>query len=333
MTSAKVCLLPGDGIGPEVVAEGRRVLEAVAPDLELSQAEVGFGASARHGRPVPQATAAAVAAADATLMGAVTTPPGIPGYRSPVLQLRQRFELFANVRPTASVPHPSSRPGIDMVIVRENTECLYAGRERVEDEGDTAITERVITRRASERIVRFACELARAQGRNKLTLVHKANVLRESDGLFRRVGLAVAAEFPELAVEELLVDACAMHLIRAPERFEVIVTTNLFGDILSDEACMLVGGLGLACSANVGQGAAVFEPVHGSAPDIAGQGIANPLATILSAALLLEHLGRADPAARVRAGVSRLLEDGKTPRDLGGTLRTSEVTDALLSAL
>ncbi len=329
----RVCLLPGDGIGPEVVAEGRRVLEALAPDIELTEAAVGFGAYERHGSPLPEATAAAVAAADAALLGAVTTPPGIPGYRSPVLQLRQRFGLYANVRPCASVPHPSSRPGIDLVIVRENTECLYCGRERVEDGGDTAISERVITRAASARIVRHACELARAQGRRKLTLVHKANVLRESDGLFRRVGLEVTRDYPELEVEEQLVDACAMNLIRAPERFEVIVTTNLFGDILSDEACMLVGGLGLACSANVGERAAVFEPVHGSAPDIAGRGIANPLATILSVALLLEHLGRPEPAAKLRAATRAVLEAGETTPDLGGALGTRAAADAVLARL
>ena len=328
-----VCLLGGDGIGPEVVAQGRRVLEATGLDLAFSEGEVGFGAYQRHGTPLPQATVEAVAAADATLFGAVTTPPGIPGYRSPILQLRQRFALFANVRPCASIPHPSSRPGVDLVIVRENTEGLYAGRERVEDGGDTAITERVITRAASERIVRFACELARAQGRRRVTVAHKANVLRATCGLFREAARAVAAGFPDLEVDELLVDACAMELLRAPEALSVIVTSNLFGDILSDEACMLVGGLGLACSANVGAEAALFEPVHGSAPDIAGRGVANPLATIASAALLLEHLGHAAQAARVRAGIEGALRAGRVTPDLGGELGTEAATDAVLEGL
>jgi homoisocitrate dehydrogenase len=330
----RVCILPGDGIGPEVIGEAVRLLEAMKLPLELSDPyPIGFGAYEAHGAPLPDETLAAVADADAALFGAVTTPPNIPNYSSPILGLRQGLTLFANVRPCKSFPHTSSRPGIDMVIVRENTEGLYARRERVEDGGDTAITERIITRAATERIVRYACDLAVRQGRKRVTLVHKANVLRESDGLFRRVGFEVTAGYPQLEVDELLVDACAMHLIRKPEPFDVIVTTNLFGDILSDEACMLVGGLGLACSANVGESAAVFEPVHGSAPDIAGTGAANPLATFLSAALMLEHFELNDAAQALRTAVKRVLERDQTPADLGGSLGTVAVTDAVLAAL
>lgn len=330
----RVAVLGGDGIGPEVVDAAVSVLEGLGVPLRCEGPyPIGFAAYRKRGTPLPEETLAAVRDADAALFGAVTTPPDEPGYRSPVLALRQGLGLFANVRPCASAPHPSSRPGIDLVIVRENTEGLYAGRERVEDEGRRAVSERVITRAASERIVRFACEFARRRGARRLCLVHKANVLRVSDGLFRRAGLEVAASYPQLEVEELLVDACAMRLLRDPERFEVIVTTNLFGDILSDEACMLVGGLGLACSANIGECAALFEPVHGSAPDIAGEGIANPLAAIGSAALLLEHLGEDAAAERVRAAVRDVLAAGRTTPDLGGALGTVEVTQAVLAAL
>ena len=333
MSALRLCLLPGDGIGPEVVGATLEVLRHVPGlALEVTQAPVGFGAYERHGDPLPAATLEAVLAADATLLGAVTTPPDVPNYRSPVLGLRQRCDLFANVRPCRSLPHPASRPGIDLLIVRENTECLYAGRERWEEEDQVAITERVISRRASERIVRHACQLAAAR-RGRLTVVHKANVLRLTDGLFRRVAREVAEGFPGVALEELLVDACAMDLIRRPERFDVIVTTNLFGDILSDEASMLVGGLGLACSANLGERAAVFEPVHGSAPDIAGEGIANPLATVRSAALLLAHTGRAAPAARLEEAVLTVVREGPHTPDLGGQARTADVTQALIQAL
>jgi homoisocitrate dehydrogenase len=329
----KLCVLGGDGIGPEVAAAGLEVLKATGLELEVEHAAIGFGAYEACGEPLPQATVEAMKRADAVLLGAVTTPPGIPGYRSPILQMRQRLGLYANLRPCRSVPHAQSQDGIDLVIVRENTEGLYAGRERVEDGGDTAITERVITRAASERIVRFACERARGGTPRKLTIVHKANVLRESDGLFRRVALEVAAGYAGLEVEELLVDACAMHLLRRPSDFDVIVTTNLFGDILSDEACMLVGGLGLACSANLGQGVGVFEPVHGSAPDIAGTGKANPLATIGSVALLLDAVGEDARAEQVRAAVRGVLEAGEVTADLGGSLGTVAATAAVVKRL
>ncbi|MGE0711252.1 MAG: isocitrate/isopropylmalate dehydrogenase family protein [Planctomycetota bacterium] len=329
----KLCVLGGDGIGPEVTAAALEVLQASGLAFQIEEAAIGFGAYQAVGKPFPDETAAALARADAALLGAVTTPPGIKGYRSPILEMRQRLGLYANLRPCASVPHPRSRPGIDLVIVRENSEGLYAGRERVEDGGDTAITERVITRQASARIVRFACERARGRPPRKLTIVHKANVLRETCGLFRRVALEVAAEFPGIEVEELLVDACAMDLLRRPEAFDVIVTTNLFGDILSDEASMLVGGLGLACSANVGARISVFEPVHGSAPDIAGRGRANPLAAIGSAALLLESLGELARAERVRAACRGALEAGETTPDLGGALDTAGATAAVVRRL
>ena len=219
------------------------------------------------------------------------------------------------------------------MIVRENTEDLYMGVEHTEDDGNTAISEMIITRKGSERIIRKAFDLARQDGRKKVTVVHKANVLRETCGLFRRVALEIAPQYPEISMEEMLVDTCAMELVRAPEQFDVIVTTNLFGDILSDEASMLVGGLGVACSGNIGASAAIFEPVHGSAPKLVGTGKANPIATFLSTAMMLEYLGEAGLAQSLRAGVVRLFENNQVSEDLGGTLATEQVTDALLRGL
>lgn len=331
--SYQICLLPGDGIGPEVIASAEEVLKNLPLEFEFSRAEIGFAAYQRLGTPLPTATLETILAADATLFGAVTTPPDIPGYFSPVVRMRQELDLFANLRPCRSIPHPSSRPGIDLLIVRENTEGLYSGIERLEDNGNRAITERVITRRGSERILRKAFELAIQGGRKKVHVVHKANVLRETCGLFRRVALEVAGDYPAIILQEMLVDACAMELVRAPEQFAVIVTTNLFGDILSDEACMFVGGLGVAASGNIGLQAAVFEPVHGSAPALAGKGSANPTATFLAAAMLLDHLGEAGQAGAVRQAVETCLAAGQCTPDLGGSLSTYEFTETVIRQL
>jgi homoisocitrate dehydrogenase len=329
----QICLLPGDGIGPEVIDCAERVLRALPLAFEFTRAEIGFGAYERLGTPLPEATLEAIRAAHATLFGAVTTPPNLPGYFSPVVRMRQSLDLYANLRPTRSAPHPSSRPGIDLVIVRENTEGLYSGVERLEEDGNRAITERIITRKGSERILRKAFELARQTGRKKVHVVHKANVLRLTCGLFRAVALEIAPEYPEIEMLEMLVDTCAMELVRAPEQFEIIVTTNLFGDILSDEACMFVGGLGVAASANIGNEAAVFEPVHGSAPPLVGTGKANPTATFFAAALLLEHLGEMEQAGRLRGAVEACLAEGQSTPDLGGTLTTNGMTEAVIEKL
>jgi homoisocitrate dehydrogenase len=291
----KIVLIPGDGIGQEVIPAAQRVLAALALPLEFVYADAGFAAFERTGSALPDATVSLCAESDAALFGATQSPmTKVEGYRSPILQLRRQFDLFANLR-------PALRGDIDLLIVRENTEGMYSGRERLEDEGDTAILERVITRRASERIARAACELARSR-RGKLTIVHKANVLKETCGLFRRAALEAAADYPDLEVNELLVDTAALLLVQDAPRFDVIVTTNLFGDILSDLAAGLTGGLGVAASANIGAGRfGVFEPVHGSAPDIAGTGTADPRAAILSACLMLDQLGAGGAAARLRA--------------------------------
>ncbi|MGB8647801.1 MAG: isocitrate/isopropylmalate dehydrogenase family protein, partial [Anaerolineae bacterium] len=255
----------------------------------------------------------------------------VEGYRSPILAMRKACDLYANLRPIQSLPIALSRPALDLLIVRENTEGLYAGRERME--GDTAIAERVITRRASERIMRVALEQARARNNKRVTLVHKANVLKLSDGLFRESCLRVAQEFPDVRVDEMLVDAMAMRLVRDPESFEVIVTTNLFGDILSDEASALIGGLGVAPSGNIGQTTAVFEPVHGSAPDIAGKGIANPVGAILTAAMMLDYLHQDEAAKQVRTAVGHVLERGVMTPDLGGSATTPQVVQAVIREL
>jgi homoisocitrate dehydrogenase len=328
--SHKICLLPGDGIGPEVIDCAKQVLSALPLDLEFTRADIGFGAYERLGSPLPDATLETIRDADASLLGAVTTPPNIPGYFSPIVRMRQSLELYANLRPCRSIPHDSSRPNIDMVIVRENTEGMYSGIERVEENGDRAITERVITRKGSERVLRKAFDLAKATNRKSLHVVHKANVLRETCGLFRKVALEVSKEYPQITMHEMLVDTCAMELVRAPEQFEVIVTTNLFGDILSDEACMFVGGLGVAASGNIGVEASVFEPVHGSAPTLAGTGKANPIATFLAAAMMLEQLNETDSANCLRASVQKCIAEGNVTPDLGGSLTTSDVTDRVI---
>jgi homoisocitrate dehydrogenase len=331
--SFKICLLPGDGIGPEVIANARTLLGALPLEWDFVECGIGFGEYERSGSPLPDSTVEEIRQSDATLFGAVTTPPNIPNYFSPVVRMRQSLELYANLRPCRSIPHASSRSGIDMVIVRENTEGLYSGIERLEDDGNKAITERVITRKSSERIVRKAFELAKQTNRKSVHVVHKANVLRQTCGLFRTVALEVAKEYPEITTHEMLVDTCAMELVRAPEQFEVIVTTNLFGDILSDEACMFVGGLGVASSGNIGLDAAVFEPVHGSAPTLVGTGQANPIATFLAAAMMLDHLNESEHANRFRTAIESCIAKGQVTPDLGGSLTTNQVTEKVIQKL
>ncbi len=329
----RITLLPGDGIGPEVIDCAEQVLRVLPLDFACTRAEIGFGAYERLGTPLPDATLEQIRSSHASLFGAVTTPPNIPGYFSPVVRMRQKLDLFANLRPTRSIPHASSRPNIDLILVRENTEGLYSGIERLEDDGNRAITERIITRKGSERIIRKAFDLARQTGRTKVHVVHKANVLRQTCGLFRQVAFEIAPEYPEIEMLDMLVDTCAMELVRAPEQFQVIVTTNLFGDILSDEACMFVGGLGVAASGNIGADAAVFEPVHGSAPPLVGTGKANPTATFYAAAMMLDHLGEAEQANRLRNAIETCIAHGQVTPDLGGTLTTGGMTKAAIRNL
>ncbi len=295
MTQKIITLINGDGIGQEVVPAARTVIEALNLPITIQTAEAGFGTFEQVGNALPPETLKLCETSDAVLFGATQSPMGkVEGYRSPILALRRHFDLFANLRPALG-------NGIDLLVVRENTEGMYSGRERLEDGGNTAILERVITARASERIVRVACEQAMAR-RRYLTIIHKANVLKETCGLFRRVAFDVVKDYPDLKVDELLVDTAALQLAQDAKRFDVMVTTNLFGDILSDLAAGLTGGLGIAASANLGEPGktAVFEPVHGSAPDIAGKGIADPRAAILSVGMMLDHLGYHDAADTVR---------------------------------
>jgi homoisocitrate dehydrogenase len=332
-----ICLIPGDGVGQEVVPAAAEALRILGLDLTFVEAEAGFACFEKHGSALPEATLALARKADAVLFGATSSPSTVVlGYRSPILTLRREFDLYANLRPVFSLPGEFSRPGIDLLIVRENTEGLYSGREH--REGDTAIAERVITKTGSERIVRVACEQAMRRSKIRgappmLTIVHKANVLKLTDGLFRECALSVAAEFPDIKVNELLVDSAAMKLVKSPQSIDVLVTTNLFGDILSDEASALVGGLGVAPSANLGAGTPVFEPVHGSAPDIAGQGIANPVGALLSSALMLETLGEPDAAGRLHRAVMDTLASGLRTADLGGAATMAQFTRAVCTRL
>jgi len=333
--STRICVIEGDGIGHEVTPVAVEVLRAVAPDLEFVHAEAGWECFQRRGVAIPDETWEAIESSDAILFGAVSAPPEpTQGYRAVIITLRQHLGLYANLRPVVSPPLPGLRQGVDLLIVRENTEGLYVGRER--SDGETAVAERVITRSASERIARLAFALARKR-RRKVTIVHKANVLEKTCGLFREAAFQVAEGFREVETGELLVDAMAMWLAKAPERFDVVLTPNLFGDILSDEASVWGGGLGMAPSLNLGEDTALAEPVHGSAPDIAGQGIANPVAAVLSGAMLLRyHLGRVEEARLVEKAVRKTLAAGLRTPDLPGDrapVRTEELGRGLLRRL
>jgi 3-isopropylmalate dehydrogenase len=323
----RVAVIPGDGIGPEVVEAAIRVLRATGALLDFSFHEAGDACKASTGRALPATTLRAARASDAVMFGAA----GSTAVEV-ILRLRRELGTFANVRPVRAYEGVEClRPGTDLLIVRENTECLYIGKERAA-RGRAAAT-RVITSRASARIARFAFERAAAAGRRRVTAVHKANVLRKTDGLFLREARAVAREFPRVEYDEALVDSTAMNIILRPERYDVILTTNLFGDILSDLAAGLVGGLGLCPSANIGDRGAIFEPVHGTAPDIACKGIANPAAAILSGAMMLDHLGLAQEARRIERAVSGALKARETTPDLGGGLSTEKMADRIIARL
>ena len=330
-----VTLIEGDGIGPEISAATVRAVEAAGGKLTWERADAGAGAVAKHGDPLPQATIDSIKRNALALKGPLATPSG-GGYRSVNVTLRQHFDLYANVRPARTlVGVPSRFTGVDLVIVRENTEDLYAGIEHYIDARRSAAESiAVITRFGSERIVRYALDYARRHGRKRVTLVHKANILKMSNGLFLDAGRTVAKDYPDIAFDDMIVDATAMKLVTQPERFDVIVTTNLFGDILSDLAAGLIGGLGVAPASNIGDGGcAMFEAVHGTAPDIAGKGIANPAGLMLSAALMLDHIGQPSAAARLRAGVRAALADpASRTGDLGGRATTAVFTDAVCQA-
>lgn len=327
----RVAVMGGDGIGPEVVGATMRILEQMDLDLEFVKAHMGLECFKRTGEYLPPETLRTLEGSKAVLFGAITSPvTPDPCYRSPLLQLRKHFDLYANIRPCIAMLPELSVVDLNTVIVRENTEGMYTGREREED--GSVILERVVSERGCRRIVEKAVKVARVMGFNKITCVHKANVLRKSDGLFRRVFYEVM-EGTGLQAEDMIVDAVAAALISKPKHFQCIVTLNLYGDILSDEAAALTGGLGMAPSANIGDRFGLFEPVHGSAPDIAGHGIANPSATILSAVLMLEFLKKMDAASRLQSALVQTLTEGDRTRDLGGKLGTVQFADRVAERL
>ena len=336
--STHVTLIPGDGIGPSISTATVRILQAAGADLEFDTQVAGMAGVARFGDPIPDATLDSIKRTRLALKGPLETPVG-EGYRSINVALRKTFDLYANVRPAYSIVPGGRYTDLDIVMIRENTEGLYVGVEhyiRVADDPRAAAESiAIVTRQGSERIVRYAFEYAVKHGRKKVTVVHKANILKFSQGLFLDTARMVARDYEgRIQLEERIVDAMAMNLVLHPERFDVIVTTNLFGDILSDEISGLVGGLGLAPGANVGVNGAIFEAVHGTAPDIAGKGVANPGALVLAACMLLEHIGDDARAKRIRHALETTIRDGKTvTRDLGGTASTDEFTAAVIARL
>jgi isocitrate dehydrogenase (NAD+) len=336
--TTQVTLIPGDGIGPSISNATVRLLAAAGANIEWDTQVAGMAGVARFGDPIPDATLDSIKRTKLALKGPLETPVG-EGYRSINVALRKTFDLYANVRPAYSILPGGRYENLDLVLIRENTEGLYVGVEHYIRVGDdpraAAESMAIITRAGSERIVRYAFEYAVKHGRKKVTLVHKANILKFSQGLFLDTGRMVARDYAgNIEFEERIVDAMAMNLVLHPERFDVICTTNLFGDILSDQISGLVGGLGLAPGANIGANGAIFEAVHGTAPDIAGKGVANPGALILASCMLLDHIGETDRSKRIRAALEQTIREGKTvTRDLGGTASTEEFTDAIIAKL
>jgi len=336
-----VSLIEGDGIGPEIAAATVRAIEAAGGKVTWERVDAGAGAVDKHKDPLPNATIESIKKNQLALKGPLATPSG-GGYRSVNVTLRQQFDLYANVRPVRTIAGvPSRYTDVDLVIVRENTEDLYAGVEHyIDPRRSAAESIAIITRFGSERVIIYAFEYARRMNRKKVTLVHKANILKMSNGLFLDTGREIAKRYPDIQFDDMIVDATAMKLVVAPEKFDVIVTMNLFGDILSDLTAGLVGGLGVAPAANIGaapegeRGPAMFEAVHGTAPDIAGRGIANPTGLMMSAAMLLDYIDQRDAAERLRRGIYAALGNAETRTgDLGGKANTAQYTDAVIRAM
>jgi isocitrate dehydrogenase (NAD+) len=329
----QLVIIPGDGIGPEVTDATKRVIAATGTKIDWVEAPAGLDAAQRFGDPLPESTLDLIRKHRVALKGPCTTPVG-RGFRSINVKLRQGLDLYASIRPVQSLPGVKTPfEDVDLVVVRENTEGLYAGLEHVVVPG-VVESLRVITRPAAERIVRYAFELARNQGRSKVTFCHKADVMRMSDGLFLRCAREVADAFPFIQFDEKPIDNVCLELVLDPTKFDVLVMENLFGDVISDLCAGLVGGLGVVPGANLGQRYAVFEAVHGSAPDIAGKGLANPIACLRSAAMMLDHVGAREAARRIEHSVRRTLEKrvGLT-KDLGGDGNTETITRELIANL
>jgi isocitrate dehydrogenase (NAD+) len=336
----KVTLIPGDGTGPELVDATRRVLEATGVRFVWDMQEAGADVMDKYGTPLPDRVLESIRSNKVALKGPITTPVGT-GFRSVNVAIRQALDLYANLRPARAFKGiPNSVAGVDLVVVRENTEGLYTGIEHDVIPGEAAESIRIITRRGSERIVRFAFEYARANRRRLVTAVHKANILKATDGLYLRVAQRVAADYPDIEFNDRIVDNMSMQLVQRPTEYDVLVCPNMFGDIVSDLCSGLVGGLGVAPGANFGTGLAVFEPVHGSAPKYAGKNRVNPTSTILSGALMLRHLGETDAAQSVEDAVSRVIAEGtsvtydlKPSRDDPSAVGTRQMAKAVIAAM
>src|SRR5947207_2308837 len=333
MAQHKITLLPGDGIGPEVTAAVVSIIECAGVDVEWEKYFVGSEAIARFGDPLPPEVVESILGNKVALKGPVTTPIGT-GFSSINVRLRKTLDLYANLRPVRSMPNIKTRyDDIDLIVVRENTEDLYSSLEHTVVPG-VVESIKIITERASTRIAEFAFEYARRAGRRKVTAVHKANIMKLSDGLFLSCCRAVAARYPDIQYNEAIVDAACMQLVMDPGRFDVLLNENLYGDILSDLCAGLVGGLGVVPGANLGPEYAVFEAVHGSAPDIAGKNLANPTAILLSASMMLEHLGELHAAERMRIAIESVLKSGRhVTRDLGGDASTTEMAQAIIEEM
>lgn len=325
----QIAVIPGDGIGKEVMEATISVLDELNIDFDYVYGIAGDECNEEHGTPLPQETIDIIRDSDACLFGAAGETAA-----DVIVKIRQEMKMFANLRPVKSYPNTKSIfKNVDFMIVRENTEGLYIANQEEESE-DGAIAKRIITREAEERIINYAFQYAKDNNRTKVTAVHKANVLKKTDGLFKKIFYEVGEKYPDIDTEDFYVDATAMYLVTQPQEFQVIVTTNLFGDILSDEGAGLVGGLGLTPSANIGADGALFEPVHGSAPDIAGQQKANPIAMMLSAIMMLRYLGENEAANKFDAAILKVLNEGKTlTSDLGGSSTTIEVAQAIKDSL
>jgi isocitrate dehydrogenase (NAD+) len=336
----RITLIPGDGIGPELVTAARRVLEATGVEFDWDEQEAGADVMDRYGTPLPEVVLDSIRANKVALKGPITTPIGT-GFRSVNVAIRKALDLYANLRPARTMKGiPICHDNVNVVVVRENTEGLYAGIEHDVIPDMAAESIRIITRPGTERIVRFAFDYAQRHGRHLVTAVHKANILKATDGLFLKVAREVAGDYPDIDFNDRIVDNMTMQLVQRPQEYDVLVCPNLFGDILSDMCSGLVGGLGVAPGANIGEDLAVFEPVHGSAPKYAGQNKMNPTATILSGVLMLRHLGETEAADRVEAAVRSVIAEGKSvtsdlksTRDDAGAVGTQEMADAMIAAM
>ncbi|MFN8673469.1 MAG: isocitrate dehydrogenase (NAD(+)) [Candidatus Sericytochromatia bacterium] len=328
-----ITLIPGDGIGPEVSDATRKIIEAAGVKIDWHVHEAGNDVINRYGTPLPQETLDSIMRDKVALKGPIGTPIG-SGFASVNVQLRKSLDLYANFRPAKIIKGVKSRyDNVDLIVVRENTQGLYSGLEHIVVPG-VVESIRVITEKGSERIVKFAFEAAKKYNRKRVTAVHKANILKKSDGLFLEVARRIARNYPEIQYDEAIVDSTAMKLVMNPEQFDVLVMENLFGDIISDLTSGLVGGLGLAPSANIGEKYAIFEAVHGSAPDIAGKGLANPTALLLSSVLMLRHIGETEAADRIEKSVEKVIQEAKVlTKDLGGSANTNEYTEELIRNL